>query len=176
MGTTAADAVRVVIERAIASAPIPSGIDVEDVSVTKAGRRDLVRVVVDRDGGIDLDAVADVSRLIAEALDDPAAASLFSTAYVLEVTSPGVDRPLKEPKHWRRSIDRLVHITPKSGAEIEGRVTAADATTVTLVVDGKAEPVVVAFSDVAKAVVQVEFNRTKDAEPVELDTTEEEDE
>jgi ribosome maturation factor RimP len=162
MGTTAPDAVRAVIERAIAAAPIPSGIEVEDVTVTKAGRRELIRVVVDRDGGIDLDAVADVSRLIADALDDPTAASIFTTAYVLEVTSPGVDRPLREPKHWRRSIARLVHITRKDGPEIEGRITAADDTSVTLSLDDLDEPLVLPYAEIDKAVVQVEFNRAKD--------------
>lgn len=159
MGTAAADVVRDIIERAIAGNPIASGTDVENVTVTKAGRRDLVRVVVDRDGGIDLDAVAEMSRLFAEALDEPEVAATFSDAYVLEVTSPGVDRPLTTVKHWRRSIDRLVLVTQKSGPEILGRILGVDEASATISVEGQAEPVVVPFSEVEKALVQIEFNR-----------------
>ena len=74
--------------------------------MTAAGRRSVVRVVVDRDGGVDLDAVAEVSRAVSEALDG--ADDLGSSPYVLEVTSPGVDRPLTAPRHWRRNAGRLV--------------------------------------------------------------------
>ena len=84
-----------------------AGYDLEDVAVTSAGRRSLVRVTVDADGGIDLDAVALVSRIISDALDaDAANPRALSGAYVLEVSSPGVDRPLTEPRHWRRANDR----------------------------------------------------------------------
>ena len=82
------------------------GLDLEDVEVTAAGRRRRVCVVVDRDGGIDLDAVADVSKSVSDVLD--ASDALGSAPYVLEVTSPGVDRPLTQPRHWRRARGRLV--------------------------------------------------------------------
>lgn len=85
-----------------------AGYDLEDVVVTAAGRRSVVRVVVDRDGGIDLDAVADVSRAVSDVLD--AADAFGDSAYTLEVTSPGVDRPLTEPRHWRRNVGRLVEV------------------------------------------------------------------
>ncbi len=77
------------------------GLDLEDVTVTPAGKRRLVRVVVDRDGGISLDDVSEVSRSVSEKLD--ASDALGNSPYVLEVTSPGVDRPLTEPRHWRRA-------------------------------------------------------------------------
>ena len=70
------------------------GVDVEAVEVSKAGRRHVVRVVVDRDGGVDLDLVAEVSRRAGELLDAPPLADALPGPFVLEVTSPGVDRPL----------------------------------------------------------------------------------
>ena len=87
-----------------------TGYDLEDVTVTSAGRRSLVRVIVDADGGVDLDAVADVSRAVSDALDADAATPDFAGPYVLEVSSPGVDRPLTEPRHWRRAVGRLVQV------------------------------------------------------------------
>ena len=84
------------------------GLDLEDVVVTPAGRRRLLRVVVDRDGGLSLDAVAAVSTAVSAALDDSDA--MGGAPYVLEVTSPGIDRPLTEPRHWRRNLTRLVTV------------------------------------------------------------------
>src|SRR3954454_13188105 len=98
-----------------------AGYDLEDVTVTSAGRRSLVRVTVDADGGIDLDAVAVVSRIVSDALDadaeNPKSPRALAGAYVLEVSSPGVDRPLTEPRHWRRAVGRLV-TAQKGGSTI----------------------------------------------------------
>ena len=151
------DPARAAVLEAIAVAVAAAGADLEDVIVTRAGRRELVRVVVDRDGGIDLDAVAEISRTVGEALDDPAHANAFHGAYVLEVTSPGVDRPLVEPRHWRRSVGRLVQVGRADGSSVTGRVTAAGEATASLDVDGV--PVEIAYADVERAVVQVEFTR-----------------
>jgi len=136
------------------------GLDLEDVTITPAGRRRLLRVVVDRDGGVALDGVAQVSTSISRALDD--ADAMGGQAYVLEVTSPGVDRPLTHPRHWRRATDRLVKATLADGSTVLGRVTAADDSGATLDVDGSAHRV--AYGDVTTARVQVEFNR-KDGPP-----------
>ena len=91
-----------------------AGFDLEDLTVSAAGKRSIVRVLVDKDGGVTLDDVADVSRLVSEALDvaDEQDPTLLGTSYVLEVSSPGVDRPLTEPRHWRRNVGRLVSATP----------------------------------------------------------------
>lgn len=110
---------------------ISQGYDLEDISVTSAGRRSLIRVTVDGDDGIDLDAVADVSRAISEALDAEAGDAAFAGPYVLEVSSPGVDRPLTEPRHWRRATGRLVR-TQVGDRTITGRVVSADERQVTL--------------------------------------------
>jgi ribosome maturation factor RimP len=93
-----------------------TGYELDDVSVTSAGRRSLVRVSVDAEGGIDLDGVAVVSRAVSDALD--AHDQGFAGPYVLEVSSPGVDRPLTEPRHWRRAAGRLVAV-PVGGVLLE---------------------------------------------------------
>jgi len=100
----AADAERIVglLEPAVAA----MGMDLEDVRITSAGRRRLLRIVVDADGGVSLDDIALVSRELSATLDR--AAAMGEAAYTLEVSSPGVDRPLTEPKHWRRAVGRMV--------------------------------------------------------------------
>jgi ribosome maturation factor RimP len=140
-----------------------AGYDLEDVNVTAAGRRSLVRVTVDADGGIDLDAVAVVSRLVSDALDadaeDPKSPRALAGAYVLEVSSPGVERPLTEPRHWRRASGRLVQ-TEVGGRVVTGRVLDCTDTGVTLEVAGAARAV--AWADLGRGRVQVEFNRAEE--------------
>ena len=110
------------------------GMDLESARVTVAGKRRLVRVVVDADGGVSLDDAADVSREISALLD--ASNVMGDVPYTLEVSSPGVDRPLLEPKHWRRAARRLVKVKVAGEGTIEGRVLGADDDGVTLDVDG----------------------------------------
>ena len=138
------------------------GYDLEDLSVTAAGRRSVVRVVVDKDGGVTLDDVADVSRTISDVLDglDETDPDAFGATYVLEVSSPGVDRPLTEPRHWRRNVRRLVTATLAEGDPVTGRVLSADDEAVVLDVDGAERRL--AYAQVVRGNVQVEFNR-KDA-------------
>jgi ribosome maturation factor RimP len=134
------------------------GVDLEAVEIQKAGRRHVVRVIVDRDGGIDLDLVAAVSQRVSAILDGPELPDVLSGPFVLEVSSPGVDRPLTEERHWRRAVGRLVKATLKDGSDVLGRVSAAptDGTVVLVTASGD---VVVALSDVTLALVQVEFTR-----------------
>lgn len=139
-----------------------AGYDLEELRVSAAGKRSIVRVVVDKDGGVTLDDVADVSRVISDALDveDAADPDLFGTSYVLEVSSPGVDRPLTQPRHWRRNAGRLVRVTLGDGGTVDGRITRADESadgTVLLDVAGSSREL--AYADVAKGLVQVEFTR-----------------
>jgi ribosome maturation factor RimP len=152
MATVSRQRVRDALEPAVTAA----GYDLEDVTVTAAGRRSVVRVVVDRDGGIDLDAVADVSRDVSAALD--AGDVMGEAPYVLEVTSPGVDRPLTLPRHWQRNVGRRVQATPRAGgAAVTGRVTAADSDRVTLDVDGTERSF--RYDELGPGRVQVEFDR-----------------
>lgn len=135
------------------------GYDLEALSVMAAGRRRLVKIVIDSDLGVDLDDVARISSEVSRALDD--ADAMGETPYVLEVTSPGVDRPLTLERHWRRAASRLVKVTLTDGESITGRVASTNQTSATLVSDDDATSVDVAFADVEKAVVQIEFNRSR---------------
>lgn len=149
---TAQAASRARLLQLLGPAVTATGFDLEDVTVSPAGKRRVVRVVVDRDGGVDLDDVAEVARAVSDLLDaDP---DLLDGAYVLEVTSPGVDRPLTEPRHWRRAQGRLVTAT-LADETVTGRVTASTDTDVTLDVDGTVRTLLQA--EVTRAVVQVEF-------------------
>lgn len=151
-----------------------AGYDLEELVVTPAGRRSIVRVVVDRDEGVTLDDIADVSRAVSEVLDQNDD-GMGRTPYVLEVSSPGVDRPLTERRHWRRNTGRLVAVTvgPAGSAdEVLGRITAVDDAGVTLAVEAKGKPGArkrpptprqVPWAELGSGRVQVEFGRA-DAE------------
>jgi ribosome maturation factor RimP len=131
------------------------GLDLEDVTITPAGKRRLLRVIVDGDNGVSLDKVADVSQAVSQALDDSDA--MGGSPYVLEVTSPGVDRPLTEPRHWRRAKARLVKADLRDGGSVEGRVLAADESGVELEVGSSRRRL--GWDELAKGRVQVEFRR-----------------
>jgi len=152
-----ADAVRGLASDAAGAA----GLVLEDVAVQSAGRRRIVRVVVDLPddavGGVPMDAVATVSQLLSQRLDDSDA--MGGAPYVLEVTSPGVDRPLTERRHWLRARGRLVRVTLREGGTHTGRLT--EVTDDEVVVDGR--PVV--WDDVARGRVEVEFNRPDADQP-----------
>jgi ribosome maturation factor RimP len=147
------DAARRQLTELLAPVVDAAGYDLEDVTVTQAGRRSLVRVIVDADGGVDLDGVAQVSRAVSDALDT---GDQFAGPYVLEVSSPGVDRPLSEPRHWRRAAGRLVKVDA-DGAPLAGRVLDTDDAGVTLDVDGTKRHIT--WSALGRGKVQVEFNR-----------------
>lgn len=136
------------------------GLDLEDLSVTLAGRRRLVRVVVDRDGGLSLDDVAETSAAVSGVLDS--ADAMGETPYVLEVSSPGVDRPLREPRHWRRAAGRLVTVAVAGEGMLTARVDAADDRGVTLRVSGGAEAERrLPYAVLGPGAVQVEFGRAE---------------
>jgi len=144
------------IEPVVAAA----GMDLESVRMTVAGKRRLLRVVVDSDHGVSLDEAADVSRDVSAALD--AGDALGDIPYTLEVSSPGVDRPLTEPRHWRRARGRLVRVKVAGEGSVEGRLLAADADGVTL--DLAAGERRFPYADMGAGSVQVEFGRIPDAE------------
>jgi len=156
----AADAERIVglLEPAVAAL----GMDLEDVKITSAGRRRLLRIVVDADGGVSLDDIALASRELSATLDR--AAAMGEASYTLEVSSPGVDRPLTEPKHWRRAVGRVVSAplrsqpgTPATApdATVTGRVAAADSSGVRFDVDGASREF--GYSELGPGRIQIEF-------------------
>lgn len=97
------------------------GMDLEGLSLRQAGKRHILQIVVDRENGVDLDQVADLSRTISETLDQHP--HLLPSNTVLEVSSPGVDRPLTEERHWRRATGRLVDVTPRTEPAFTDRIT-----------------------------------------------------
>ena len=130
-----------------------AGMDLESVRVSAAGRRRLLRVVVDSDRGVSLDDAAAISRKLSAALD--ATPVMGDFPYTLEVSSPGVDRPLTDPRHWRRAVGRLVEVTAADAGPISGRVLAADADGVTLDVAGDRRRF--GYAALGAGAVQVEF-------------------
>ena len=136
------------------------GLDLEDVVVTQAGKRRQLRVVVDQDGGISLDTVAAVSTAVAAQLDDSDA--MGGSPYVLEVTSPGVDRPLTAPRHWRRNRTRLVKVATAEATALEGRLVEVDDDGIGVESGGVVTRL--AWDRVASGRVQVEFNRPSKTE------------
>jgi ribosome maturation factor RimP len=132
------------------------GLDIEAVELTPGGKRRVLRIAVDKDGGVTLDDIAEATRAVSEVLDDSDV--LGEMAYTLEVTSRGVDRPLTEPRHWRRNHDRLVKVTLAEGEPVTGRILDSGDTGALLDFSGTRRRI--AYADVAKALVQIEFNRT----------------
>ena len=128
-----------------------AGLVLEEVQVQTPGKHRFVTIIVDSETGLNLDQVTDASRLIGEALDG--ANFMGETPYTLEVTSPGVDRPLTAPRHWRKNIDRLVKVTKSDGEFFKARILSADDNQAVL--DNGA----IDYGDVKRAIIEVEFNR-----------------
>ena len=155
MSSARQDATRDRIETELVDPLSALGLDVEAVEISPAGKRRVLRVAVDKDGGVTLDDVADATREVSRVLDDSDV--MGEQPYTLEVTSRGVDRPLTLPRHWRRNTDRLVKVTLTDGSAVTGRITGCDDDKAVLDVSGTNRDV--AYAEVAKALVQVEFNR-----------------
>lgn len=143
---------------------VAAGFDLEALTVQAAGRRRVVKVIVDSDHGVDLDRAAALSRAISADLDTDDAL-LGAAAYVLEVTSPGVGRPLTAPRHFRRSRRRLLVVTTADGRSLTGHllrvVEPGDGGPnpgITLLVGAKGDEVTVGWDEVVRARVEVEFS------------------
>jgi ribosome maturation factor RimP len=149
------DAIRESIETELAGPLTALELDVEAVEITPAGKRRILRIAVDKDGGVTLDDVADATREISRVLDESDA--MGEQPYTLEVTSRGVDRPLTLPRHWRRNADRLVKVTTTESEELVGRIATSDDVAACIDIDGTIREI--AYADIARAQVQVEFNR-----------------
>jgi ribosome maturation factor RimP len=149
------DATRDRIENELLGPLSVLGLDIEAVELTPAGKRRVLRIAVDKDGGVTLDDVAEATREISSVLD--ASDVMGEHPYTLEVTSRGVDRPLTLPRHWRRNESRLVKVALVEGGEVQGRIGRSTDESVVLDVDGTEREL--AYADIAKARVQIEFNR-----------------
>lgn len=168
------------LEPVVADAVARAGFELELLHVQQAGRRQLVKVVVDREGtagGIGLDQVAEVSRAVSEALDALEDGNFASSAiggpYTLEVTSPGLDRPLTKPRHWRRARLRKVAVRQAEDVRFTARVGTADEQPdggVELLVDGQLRRV--GYAEIEHAVIEVEFKEPPAAEIAKLEQEE----
>lgn len=163
--------IQVRIEAEIADPLGAHGLDVEAVEITPAGKRRVLRIAVDKDGGVTMDDVAAATRTIDGVLE--ASDVMGELPYTLEVTSRGVDRPLTLPRHWRRNVDRLVKVTVTDGSSWTGRIVSTDDDGATVDVAGVQRTV--AFAEVDKALVQIEFNRKPVADDDAGDLDEEDD-
>jgi ribosome maturation factor RimP len=163
MATANPERVRAVVAPVVSAA----GLDLENLTVTSAGRRRLLRIGVDRDGGVSLDDVALVSQRVSQALDDTDV--MGGQPYVLEVGSPGVDHPLSHPRHWRRAVGRIVQVQLIDGGAVTGRLLAVGADDIVIDVPGADRRL--GMSQVRHARVQVEFGAAADAGPRDHRTT-----
>jgi ribosome maturation factor RimP len=136
-----------------------AGYFLEDVNIVSPGQHRIVTVIVDGESGLNLDQVTVASKLVSELLD--AATFMGETPFTLEVTSPGIDRPLTLPRHFAKNVDRLLKVTKTDGIVITGRILSNTEDSVTLSVTEKKDvkEVVVALSDIKRATVEIEFNR-----------------
>ena len=150
-----------IIHEAIAPVVEATGFFLEEVHIVSPGNRRVVTCIIDGENNLNLDEVTVVSREIAAVLD--VAPFMGDTPFTLEVTSPGVDRPLTQMRHWAKNKTRLVRIVMLNGDAITGRILAVDETGVSLLV-GEKDPkeVVVPFADIKRALVEIEFNRKGD--------------
>ncbi|MFP5023023.1 ribosome maturation factor RimP [Pseudonocardia phyllosphaerae] len=154
-----------------------AGLEIDAVEVRTAGRKHSVKLVVDHpetsgETGIDLDAIAKLSRAAAAELDPHE--HLIEGSYTLEVTSPGLDRPLTRPRDWRRNFLRLATITLTGGDAIEARIGKAGEERVQVAVRGtgkgrRPELRDLPYDEVDKARVEVEFKAPPAAETALLD-------
>ena len=136
-----------------------AGYFLEDVNIVSPGQHRIVTVIVDGESGLNLDQVTVASKLVSELLD--AASVLGETPFTLEVTSPGIDRPLTLPRHFAKNVDRLLKVTKNDGVVVTGRIRSNTEIDVTLEVAEKKEvkDVTVALADIKRATVEIEFNR-----------------
>ena len=136
-----------------------AGYFLEDINVVSPGNHRIVTVIVDGESALNLDQVTVASKLVSELVDE--APFMGETPFTLEVTSPGIDRPLTLPRHFAKNVTRLLKVTKTDGSVLAGRIASNTESDVTLTVIEKKESkeVVVALADIKRAVVEIEFNR-----------------
>ena len=137
------------ISAAITPALEALGFYLEDVTIISAGRRSMLTIIVDGDTHLSLDQVTSATKAIGEIVES--VQSLGETPFTLEVTSPGLDRPLTKVRHWQKNINRLVKVVLLDGLEIKGRI--KDVNEVSATIDEKN----ISYSDIKRATLEIEF-------------------
>ncbi len=147
------------ISELVTPALIQAGYFLEEVNIVTPGQHRIVTVIVDGESALNLDQVTVASKLVSELLDE--ASFMGETAFTLEVTSPGIDRPLTLPRHFAKNVTRLLKVVKNDGAVVTGRITSNTDSEVSLSVTEKktTTDVVVAIADIKRATVEIEFNR-----------------
>lgn len=150
------------ITQLIEPAVTKAGFYLEEVQNTSAGNHRIITCIVDGQSPLNLDQVTAVSRLISELLDT--APFMDEAAFTLEVTSPGVDRPLTLPRHWTKNLNRLIKVALLDGTVTIGRLTEFNEKEATLVenIKGRIKTHLISFADIKRAVVEIEFNRKEE--------------
>ncbi len=151
-----------VIAELITPAILSEGFFLEEVQISNPGSHRIVICVIDGAKPLNLDEVASVSRIISALLDE--APLMGETPFTLEVSSPGVDRPLTLPRHWKKNVRRLIRATMLNGDVITGRLTEFNGESATLVenIKGRAKTHALVLADIKRAVVEIEFNRKEE--------------
>lgn len=147
------DSLETLVETTVAAL----GLDLEALELTPAGKKRVLLVALDRDGGVGIDHITEATRALSEVLD--ASDVMGETPYTLEVTSRGVDRPLTLPRHWRRNEGRLVRLRLADDSSVDGRIGASDDEGVDI--EGRTTTRY-PYDQITSALVQIELNR-KDA-------------
>ncbi|MFE4372751.1 ribosome maturation factor RimP [Streptomyces sp. NPDC056835] len=157
MSTTQSERLRGLLEPLVSA----KDLDLEEIEVSRAGRRRVLRIVVDSDEGVDLDECAELSRSISDKLDETDA--MGEDEYQLEVTSPGAERPLTEHRHYVRAVGRLARFQLRDDGELVARILTVDAEGIDLEVPGvkgrKSTARRIEFAGIDKARVEIEFSR-----------------
>lgn len=136
-----------------------AGYILEEVNLVTPGQHRIVTVIVDGESALNLDQVTEASKIVSALMDE--AAFMGEAPFTLEVTSPGIDRPLVLPRHFAKNLTRLLKVTKTDGTVVEGRLTSSSDADITVAVTTKKETndVIVAIADIKRAVVEIEFNR-----------------
>ncbi len=159
------------IERYVSPVLESHGAHLVDIKFSRDGRDHVIELCVDNDTveGLTLDDIVVLSEELSAELDTQ---DMGTDPYLLQVTTPGVDRPLDSPLLWRRNRGHLVDITFTDGTSLTGRigsVTDDEVRIITAAPTKKGQPLKlkgikvrpVAFAEVAKAVVQIEFSQSR---------------
>lgn len=147
------------IADAVTPALSQAGYYLEEINVVTPGQHRIVTVIVDGESSLNLDQVTAASKLVSELLDT--ASFMGESPFTLEVTSPGIDRPLTLPRHFAKNVNRLLKVIKTDGEVVTGRITSNTESDVTLSVTVKKEAsdLVVPLVDIKRATVEIEFNR-----------------
>jgi len=132
-----------------------AGASLEEVKVSAQGKHRLLTLLIDHEERhLTLDEVTEVSKAISQAIDE--SSEFGNSAFTLEVSSPGIDRPLTKLRHFRKNIGRLAIITTATGEKYQGRIQSADPVPV---IDGRAFP----LDEIKRAMIEIEFRRPDDS-------------